>query len=198
MLDLALAFTANEIQDGGQTPGPFEDMRRRMAGLVASSPLSPAESGGIRKRKKKDREKKRQWVWTIGKSEEDEDADVGRAEIDVKAHAALAMAKAAGDVTMSVDTIPRILLPETPTPSIESSESGTDAVDGDVEMSDTSSVVSEDYSRLAPTDMELDMKTPTGPGPSLVDGIGVRLQKRDTPIPELEGARDTPVPPELR
>ncbi|OBT49265.1 hypothetical protein VE00_00464 [Pseudogymnoascus sp. WSF 3629] len=48
-------------RDGGQTPGPFEEMRRRMAGLGE-------EDGGGKKRK---REKKRAWVWTIGVGEEE-------------------------------------------------------------------------------------------------------------------------------
>ncbi|KFY23483.1 hypothetical protein V493_05836 [Pseudogymnoascus sp. VKM F-4281 (FW-2241)] len=49
-------------RDGGQTPGPFEEMRRRMAGL--------GEEDGGRKRK---REKKRAWVWTIGVGEDGEE-----------------------------------------------------------------------------------------------------------------------------
>jgi hypothetical protein len=50
-------------RDGGQTPGPFEEMRRRMAGLGE-------EEGG---RKRKRREKKRAWVWTIGVGEDGEE-----------------------------------------------------------------------------------------------------------------------------
>ncbi|KFY44383.1 hypothetical protein V494_01500 [Pseudogymnoascus sp. VKM F-4513 (FW-928)] len=53
----------NETRDGGQTPGPFEEMRRRMAGLGE-------EEGG---RKRKRREKKRAWVWTIGVGEDGEE-----------------------------------------------------------------------------------------------------------------------------
>ncbi|KAL2265379.1 hypothetical protein VTJ83DRAFT_6479 [Remersonia thermophila] len=67
---------APETRDGGQTPGPFEEMRRRMANMHASTPtaLSPT-SGGIRKRGGgggKRREKKRRWVWTIGQDDEGE------------------------------------------------------------------------------------------------------------------------------
>ena len=65
-LDLTLAYTGDETRDGGQTPGPFEEMRRRMAGLGAES---DSETPGNKKRKRK--EKKRRWVWTIGVNEED-------------------------------------------------------------------------------------------------------------------------------
>ncbi|KAK1761113.1 putative glucan 1, 4-alpha-glucosidase [Echria macrotheca] len=76
VLDQTMAYTGNETRDGGQTPGPFEEMRRRMAGLQASTPaaLSPTSAGGIRKRGAKRKEKKRRWVWTIGKGD-DEDGD---------------------------------------------------------------------------------------------------------------------------
>ena len=79
ILDQTMAYTGNETRDGGQTPGPFEEMRRRMAGLHASSPVattptSATSAGGIRKRSGKKKEKKRRWVWTIGTQEgEDED-----------------------------------------------------------------------------------------------------------------------------
>lgn len=79
VLDQTMAYTGNETRDGGQTPGPFEEMRRRMAGLHASSPVattptSATSAGGIRKRSGKKKEKKRRWVWTIGTQEgEDED-----------------------------------------------------------------------------------------------------------------------------
>jgi hypothetical protein len=65
-LDLAMAYTGDETRDGGQTPGPFEEMRRRMAGLGADS---DSETPGNKKRKRK--EKKRRWVWTIGVNEDE-------------------------------------------------------------------------------------------------------------------------------
>jgi hypothetical protein len=65
-LDLAMAYTGDETRDGGQTPGPFEEMRRRMAGLGADS---DSETPGTKKRKRK--EKKRRWVWTIGVNEDE-------------------------------------------------------------------------------------------------------------------------------
>ncbi|KAH6850994.1 hypothetical protein B0I37DRAFT_126115 [Chaetomium sp. MPI-CAGE-AT-0009] len=78
LLDQAMTDAAS-TRDGGQTPGPFEEMRRRMANMHASTPvaLSPTGGGGgIRKKGGKRKEKKRRWVWTIG---QDEDAEEGEA-----------------------------------------------------------------------------------------------------------------------
>lgn len=86
VLDLTLAYSGDETRDGGATPGPFEEMRRRMAGLGTNSantsttttPVSPGSalsghiSGGIRKRKQPRKDKKRRWVWTLGHDEEEE------------------------------------------------------------------------------------------------------------------------------
>ncbi|CAL3972839.1 unnamed protein product [Diplocarpon coronariae] len=73
-LDLAMAYTGDEKRDGGQTPGPFEEMRRRMA-------ESDLETPGTLKRKRKD--KKRQWEWTINTTEIDDRDDMpfGRAPL---------------------------------------------------------------------------------------------------------------------
>ncbi|KAJ5054170.1 uncharacterized protein L3040_000452 [Drepanopeziza brunnea f. sp. 'multigermtubi'] len=70
-LDLTMAYTGDETRDGGQTPGPFEEMRRRMA-------ESELENPGARKRRR--REKKRRWEWTISTNEtgEGDDAPDGR------------------------------------------------------------------------------------------------------------------------
>ncbi|CAM1503860.1 Fc.00g014510.m01.CDS01 [Cosmosporella sp. VM-42] len=196
VLDVALAFTANEIQDGGQTPGPFEDMRRRMAGLVTSSPVSSPT--GIRKRKRK--EKKRRWVWTIG--QDDDGEDVGGA---IAALRNVTQEETKTPITAIPTTaIPTITyMEDTPTPSIESADSGSESFD--VEMSDTSSLMSEERG-LTPCDMDLDLKTPTAPrwpseAPSIASVASLGGQ-RDTPIPpELVGEprkqRDTPVPEEI-
>lgn len=56
-----MKYTGDETRDGGQTPGPFEEMRRRMAESGLETPAS-------RKRKRKD--KKRKWRWTIGDGED--------------------------------------------------------------------------------------------------------------------------------
>lgn len=72
-LDVTMGYTGDETRDGGQTPGPFEEMRRRMA-------ESDLETPGTRKRKR--REKKRKWEWTISTTERDdgdgEETPVGR------------------------------------------------------------------------------------------------------------------------
>ncbi|KAI9901820.1 hypothetical protein N3K66_003637 [Trichothecium roseum] len=180
VLDTALAFTASELQDGGQTPGPFEEMRRRVAGQSLNSPSSPS---GIRKRKKK--EKKRRWVWTIGQDEDEED------------EARTPMGPVASAPQLDV-----MCVDETPTPSVESSDAWSEG--RDVDMSDVSSVVS-DQEGPSPCDGEIDLKTPTAP-----KRLEMPLKKSDTPIPpELasnrgtpvpmppgSGERDTPVPPE--
>ena len=62
-LDITMAYTGDETRDGGETPGPFEEMRRRMA-------ESDLETPGTRKRKR--REKKRKWEWTITTPEDAE------------------------------------------------------------------------------------------------------------------------------
>lgn len=77
--DMAMADheTSGETRDGGQTPGPFEEMRRQMAGLVTrtptSSPSCTSSPAGIKKRRRKDRG--RRWVWTIGNQEDDDEED---------------------------------------------------------------------------------------------------------------------------
>jgi len=68
-LDVAMAYTGDETRDGGQTPGPFEEMRRRMA-------ESDLETPGARKRKRK--EKKRKWEWTITSPEDEKGEDDAR------------------------------------------------------------------------------------------------------------------------
>lgn len=108
VLDTTMAYTGDETRDGGQTPGPFEEMRRRMAGLVTRTPTSPtvpstsSPSGGIRK-KRKTRETKRRWVWTIGTQEDDaDDREVGGAIAAIRA-AARAQAQAEGQPKSNTD-----------------------------------------------------------------------------------------------
>lgn len=200
VLDTALAFTPNELQDGGQTPGPFEETRRRMAGSVG--PGSPSSPAGIRKRKKK--EKKRRWVWTIGQAdEEDNDEEVGGAVAALRAEAARKKKLDEDDARTPRAPVPTISYSELPTPSVESSDSWSQSED--VEMTDCSSVTSED-DRLSvpPSEPELDPKTPTAttqsglepkrdtPIPSMND------ERRDTPVPSQMDKRDTPVPPEYQ
>ncbi|KAG8160530.1 hypothetical protein KVR01_010066 [Diaporthe batatas] len=105
VLDSTMAYTGDETRDGGQTPGPFEEMRRRMAGLATRTPTSPtvpassssssSSPSGIRKRRKTtSKETKRRWVWTIGTQEDDaDDREVGGAIAAIRA-AARAQAQA--------------------------------------------------------------------------------------------------------
>ncbi|KAL7822484.1 hypothetical protein V8C26DRAFT_246610 [Trichoderma gracile] len=229
-INLKQAFSPNEIENGGQTPGPFEDMRRKLAALSGgaasaaassssspSSSLSPSETGGIRKRKRK--EKKRQWVWTIGVADEEEEDDerVGGAIAASRAEAASASASASSGVrgtaraphdddgeagrAMCEAAVPDTqMVPDMPTASIEGSSSSADSAI-DIDMSDASSVVSEDLqgrlvgpaASLAAA--ELDVKTPTAPScwAYSCNGYLINKRKRDTPIPELAEAQDAHV-----
>lgn len=73
-LDLKLAYSGDETRDGGQTPGPFEEMRRRMAGLGDENVPEAIESDtGSETRKRKRKEKPRRWVWTIGLEDDTEE-----------------------------------------------------------------------------------------------------------------------------
>lgn len=122
-----IVMTSNEtseMRDGGQTPGPFEEMRRRMAGLVARTPTSPsctASPAGIRKRRRKDRG--RRWVWTIGNQEdddEDDDREVGGAIAATRAAASRAQRASSlpnGSSAQTTSPPPPLLRVETTTPS---------------------------------------------------------------------------------
>ncbi|KKA26645.1 hypothetical protein TD95_002635 [Thielaviopsis punctulata] len=63
-------FSSNETRDGGMTPGPFEEMRRRMAGLSSNSDRTAGPSTATSTKTR--REKKRQWRWTIGQEDEND------------------------------------------------------------------------------------------------------------------------------
>jgi hypothetical protein len=74
-----MRYTGDETRDGGQTPGPFEEMRRRMAESGLETPKG-AEVGKAGRRRR-DKDKKRKWRWTIGVGDgegegEDEDAQI--------------------------------------------------------------------------------------------------------------------------
>ncbi|KAI1639352.1 hypothetical protein F4809DRAFT_138377 [Biscogniauxia mediterranea] len=199
-------------RDGGQTPGPFEEMRRRMAGLRAGTPvlLSPRPEG-VRKRRRK--EKKRKWVWTIGQEEDDDDDEEN--EKSGALRTALTAAAAAEAST------PRAAVPE-PLTAVQVSVE-PDATD--VEMSDTdadadadagSAVVVSGGGGVAVTqcdssgmDLDLDQKTPTvstAPDSSILvrpqaDRLGsVDLDPAGEDLGTGTGTgkrRDTPIPPDL-
>ncbi|KAF5026107.1 hypothetical protein F66182_1795 [Fusarium sp. NRRL 66182] len=201
-IDLALAFEPNEIRDGGQTPGPFEDMRRRMTGLgAAGTPLSPSGPRGVLKRKKK--EKKRRWVWTIGQEDEGDDENVGGSIAALRAEAA--KVKEVDEVKTPLTAIksPPITFLTTPTSSADGFESWDSIMSGndDVDMSDTSSclTVLEEHTHIT-GEMDVDLKTPIAqhnehggterrnpdtlmpPDSTGFDGIGAG-SKRDSPVP---------------
>ncbi|KAF5535993.1 glucan 1 4-alpha-glucosidase [Fusarium mexicanum] len=199
-IDLALAFTPNEIQDGGQTPGPFEDMRRRMTGLAASgTPLSPSGPKGISKRKK--REKKRRWVWTIGQEEDGDDENIGGSIAALRAEAA--KAKDIEEIKTPVTAIkaPLITFLTAPTPNTGNFQgwSGILKEDNDVEMSDTSSclTVPEDSQHVT-GEMDLDIKTPIA---RQDEESQVILMLPENPLSRLGSSpglkRDSPVPPDM-
>lgn len=195
VLDLALAFTGDETKDGGQTPGPFEEMRRRMAGLAAATPNSPSGYGGIRKKRRK--EKKRRWVWTIGKEEEEENeedvAGAMAATRAVNARAASEPPQTTSPLQARISTLEQI-----PTPSVESVEDC-----GDVEMLDAGSD-SKCGGRASMLDeMESDLRTPTLMRDPIEGEASAKTYECDqlgsTELfnPETGSRRDTPVPPDM-
>ncbi|KAK4197193.1 putative glucan 1, 4-alpha-glucosidase [Triangularia verruculosa] len=116
VLDQTMAYS-NLTRDGGQTPGPFEEMRRRMADMRASTPttssssaLSPTSTGGIRKKGGKRREKKRRWVWTIGQDEDGEESLPSTAGTPATAVPTLAMPAKKHPLAAST-TVPVIAVP---------------------------------------------------------------------------------------
>lgn len=72
-LDTAMAYSGDETRDGGQTPGPFEEMRRRMADSDLSTPSH---------KKRKPREKKRKWEWTITSAETETEERERKMDVD--------------------------------------------------------------------------------------------------------------------
>ena len=187
----AITFMDEETRDGGQTPGPFEDMRRRMASLAASSPLSPTGSGGIRKNKKR-REKKRRWVWTIGQDEGEEDNDeVGGAVAAARA----ARVKAASEPPPLLVVAPaQTPMEDLPTPSVESFDDNLD-----VPMLESSDTVEVERG-LTPGEMEVDAVTPTSArrtGDEEDAARNDRLGAEGLFNEETGSRRDTPVPPDM-
>jgi hypothetical protein len=187
VLDLTMAYTGDETRDGGQTPGPFEEMRRRMAGLATETPVSSPRSGGIRKRKPK--EKKRRWVWTIGQDTEDESG-------------AMAAIRAAAEASTPKVSLPQAMKATTPEPvtavqdSVEPVESGLERNEMDYEMSEASSVLSSSRA-TTPYNIDMDAKTPTVGFANAAVAKAIRLGSVDLINPETGSRRDTPIPPDL-
>lgn len=178
-LDLTTAYSGDETRDGGQTPGPFEDMRRRIASLDTETPTaataggrsgtagkgigspndkdaaSTPKSGALRKRKRRDR--RHRWVWTIGTEDGDEADDSATAITTATPNN---ITNATADAT-AIAAIRRAMqdsagcTPHTPAVRVHS------AAD-DAAMSDASSVVSVTRATTpGDGDGDLDMRTPT-------------------------------------
>lgn len=212
------------MRDGGMTPGPFEEMRRRMAGLgTRGQPASPASSPtGIRKRRRKERS--RRWVWTIGTQDGDEDeGEVGGAIAALQAAARTTQAGGASPVTTTTATATGTKPPPLPlvtgepmreshmevvTPSIESFEETIGVASEDVLMyesepdAETAGLVPDQRRALSltPGDMEYEMVTPTVAGHSHLQPFFARSLRQDSEgmfNPETGSRRDTPVPADL-
>lgn len=225
VLDMAMAYTGDETRDGGQTPGPFEEMRRRMAGLVTRTPTSPtvpasggcSSPAGIRKRRSK-RETKRRWVWTIGTQEDDaDDREVGGAIAAMRA-AARAQAEAeakpqpppettTGAAAAAADAPAVVPEPmaqspmEIPTPSIETSDEAAQ----DVVMSESEAEAEGEerddanaYTLAVSTEMEVDVATPTVPRKNINAHLrSVRQDSEGLFNSETGSRRDSPIPAHL-
>ncbi|KAG6057385.1 hypothetical protein E4U17_001381 [Claviceps sp. LM77 group G4] len=126
VLGIGFSFAKDETQKDGPAAGLLEDMRGKGAGLVAESPIRSNKEIMCANRKRTRREKKRRWVWTIGQDAEDEEYSGG--------------ATAALGIPGAVEC-PGVLV----TPSIESSDSLTDASDQDI--SDSCSMASSEDSQ---------------------------------------------------
>lgn len=194
--DPILGLTGDDTRDGGMTPGPFEEMRRRMAGLVTRTPTSPvagSSPAGVRKRRKK--ESRRRWVWTIGTLEEGEEGVQGEGS---GAIAAMCQAPRAVGPSVAVESPMDIA-----TPSVEAIEDG----DSDVVMSDSdaqASYVVGAVERRAVSlplgDMDLDLVTPTIASKNHLEPMLLRSMRQDSEglfNPETGSRRDTPVPADL-
>ncbi|KAI0512842.1 hypothetical protein F5B22DRAFT_637449 [Xylaria bambusicola] len=190
VIDLAMAYPGDETKDGGQTPGPFEEMRRRMTSLATETPVRSPRSGsdGVHKRKRK--EKRRKWVWTIGK----EDEESGSGEIAAVRATGEAFTFGATRATLPVPV--RIDRSETPEPvtAIKTSAEWSESI------SDTSTETEWDC-------MDVDIAETSSLHPSEITSHGVDLDiqtlvaTHDLDSPELFSAKrqrldhDVTIPP---
>lgn len=184
VLDVAMSYTNDETRDGGQTPGPFEEMRRRMAGLGTQATISSPGPMGIKKRKRK--EKKRKWAWTIGQEEDEDESGAMKA---LRA----AATQAPGQTVSGPAKAPIQISVEPAGPPSD------DARERDVDMSDATSVSSADVLSRATTPRsgpEADAKTPTADsGAATAAAKTGLLGSVDLINPETGIRGDSPVPP---
>lgn len=200
VIDLAMAYSGEETKDGGQTPGPFEEMRRRMTSLATETPVRSPRSGkdGIHKRKRK--QKQRKWVWTIGKEEEES----GSGAITALCGTRETSTSGTSGVTLSVPV--RIDRSETPEPVTAIKTSGgwaeptsdmmTEAVvdSMDVDTLETSSL---HPSEITPHGADLDLKTLVTSydlvSPELAPAKRQRVDFAQPTDSDFTGQRETPV-----
>ncbi|KAI1427924.1 hypothetical protein F5Y12DRAFT_97688 [Xylaria sp. FL1777] len=203
MLDLNMAYSGDETKDGGQTPGPFEEMRRRMTSLATETPVLSPKSDGVQKRKRKD--KRRKWVWTIGK--DDEESGSG---------ATTTLPAAAGEAVTSRTTSAIALEPvqadraETPEPLTAiktraewaaSASHLTIETDGDCMDVDTPQTSNPQTDKAATLNsVELDLKLPATAhqlaSPEMTPPKRQRLDSADPANSDAGSRRDTPIPPD--
>ncbi|KAI1471914.1 uncharacterized protein F4812DRAFT_456017 [Daldinia caldariorum] len=197
ILDLALAYTGSETRDGGETPGPFEEMRRRMTGLGTETPITSPRPDGIRKRKRK--EKKRKWVWTIGQDDEEKESGaIAALKAAVEESTPRPSAPFLPPLSTAGHTNTTLSEPQTAVQiSFESVESSSDLAreEMDIEMSDSSSISSS--RATTPPDIELEMKTSTGTTLATAPSKVGNLDPADLIDPETGSRRDSPIPPDL-
>ncbi|OAA71197.1 hypothetical protein ISF_01748 [Cordyceps fumosorosea ARSEF 2679] len=113
-VDLSRVFSANEIRDGGQTPGG--------SGSSGNEDNARTRTGGV-KRTASRSEKKRRWVWTIGR---EEDAEEGEEHLGGAVVAAARAAAAAAAATGAVEAPPVLL--GVPKPKVKLDMSAQDVV----------------------------------------------------------------------
>ena len=164
VLDLTLAYSGNETRDGGTTPGPFEEMRRRMAGLGTSSASSassstvttPISPGGIRKRKQPKKDKKRRWVWTLGQDDEDEAALSG-------AMAALKAARKTEAAAVATPVAVTAYMPGTAEIHMEEALADSSGVEADLDLNTPLAqqpTIAPVYEAQVPPDIEMEDSVP--------------------------------------
>jgi hypothetical protein len=201
VLDLAMAYSGDETRDGGQTPGPFEEMSRRMTSLAAETPALSPRQGGIWKQKRM--EKKRKWVWTVGK---DDEADTPTDGLVTPKAVTTITAHIVGRVTKSATPEPitaiKISVEQPDSESESDLMTGTDGNRMDLEMSETNSLRSS--RATTPYSVDLDIKTPTvhtATSKEIPSGWSpakrLRLALADLTDHETGRRGDTPIPPDL-
>ncbi|KAI0401194.1 hypothetical protein F4802DRAFT_440045 [Xylaria palmicola] len=203
-IDITMAYSEAEKKDGGRTPGPFEEMRRRMTTLATETPIVTPRTDGIRKRRRK--EKKRKWVWTLSKDNE-----------ETENGAMVALRVAAGESytrPATTTTTPELIQTgktNTPSPSgpvtvsVKQTEPESDlavSVDRNRMDIDISELSSFQLSRArTPYILGVNPITPTTNRESSSGASSAVAERHLTPadpaVSEASSRRDTPVPPGL-